>query len=84
MKFVSFQFAPEFRALLHMSAQWEGADLTHHSSRLGCVGLMLSMLATGPKVRGFKPCQGDGFLKAIKIHSTPSSRMGTKVGGPMS
>jgi hypothetical protein len=24
-----------------------------------------------PKVCRFKPCQGDGFLRAIKIHSTP-------------
>jgi hypothetical protein len=31
-----------------------------------------------PKVAGSKPSQGDGFLRAIKIHSTPSSRMGSK------
>jgi hypothetical protein len=30
------------------------------------------MLATRPKGRGFKPGQGDGFLRAIKIRSTPS------------
>jgi hypothetical protein len=28
--------------------------------------------ATGPKGRGFKPGRGDAFLRAIKIHSTPS------------
>jgi hypothetical protein len=33
---------------------------------------MVSMLAVGPKVRGFNPAEGDGFLKAIKIHSTLS------------
>jgi hypothetical protein len=33
---------------------------------------MVSVLATGPKVRGFKPGRGDGFLKAIKIRSTSS------------
>jgi hypothetical protein len=33
---------------------------------------MVSVLAIGPKVRQFKPNRGDGFLKAIKIHSIPS------------
>jgi hypothetical protein len=33
---------------------------------------VVSVLAIGPKVRGFKPGQGDGFLRAIKIRSTPS------------
>jgi hypothetical protein len=35
-------------------------------------GVVVSVLATGPKGRGFKPGRGDGFLKAIKIQSTPS------------
>jgi hypothetical protein len=39
-------------------------------SRLG--GLMVSVLAIEPKVREFIPGQGDGFLRAIKIRSTPS------------
>jgi hypothetical protein len=39
-------------------------------SRLG--GVVLSELATGPKDRGYEPGQGDGFLRAIKIRSTPS------------
>jgi hypothetical protein len=34
---------------------------------------MVSLLAIGPKVHGFKPGQGDGFLRVIKICSTPSS-----------
>jgi hypothetical protein len=42
------------------------------NSRLG--GETVSMLATGPKIRGFKPGRGDGFLRAIKIRSTPSFR----------
>jgi hypothetical protein len=46
--------------------------------RLG--GVVVSVLATAPKGCGFKPGQGDGFLKAIKIRSTPSSRMGSKAG----
>jgi hypothetical protein len=33
---------------------------------------MVSMLATGPKDRGFKLGRGNGFLRAIKIRSTPS------------
>jgi hypothetical protein len=31
---------------------------------------MVSVLATGPKVCGFEPGQGNGFLRAIKIRST--------------
>jgi hypothetical protein len=38
--------------------------------RLG--GVVVSVLATGPIGREFVPGQGDGFLRAIKIHSTPS------------
>jgi hypothetical protein len=41
-----------------------------HECHLG--GVMVSVPATGPKVRGFKPGQRDGFLTAIKIRSTPS------------
>jgi hypothetical protein len=33
---------------------------------------VVSVLATRPKGRGFKPGQGDGFSRAIKIHRTPS------------
>jgi hypothetical protein len=46
--------------------------------RLG--GVVVSLLSTGPKVCRFEPGQGDGFLRVIKIRSTPSSRMGSKVG----
>jgi hypothetical protein len=35
-------------------------------------GIMVSVLATGPKVRGFKAGRGDGCLRAIKIRSTSS------------
>jgi hypothetical protein len=39
----------------------------------GCPGgVVVSVLATGPKGCGFEPCQGNGFLRAIKIRSTPS------------
>jgi hypothetical protein len=48
------------------------------ASRLG--GVIVSVLAIGPKVRGFKPGRGDGFLRAIKIRSMTSF----KVGVPMS
>jgi hypothetical protein len=37
-------------------------------SRLGDV--MVSVLATGPKVRGLKPGRGDEFSRAIKIRTT--------------
>jgi hypothetical protein len=37
--------------------------------RLG--GVVVSVLATGPKGHGFKPGQGDEFLRAIKIRSAP-------------
>jgi hypothetical protein len=33
---------------------------------------MVSVSATGHKVRGFKPCRGEGILRKVKIHSTPS------------
>jgi hypothetical protein len=33
---------------------------------------VVSVLATGPKSCRFKPGQGDGFLRVIKICSTPS------------
>jgi hypothetical protein len=39
-------------------------------SHLG--GVVVSVLATRPKCRGFEPGQGDEFLKAIKIRSTLS------------
>jgi hypothetical protein len=35
-------------------------------------GVMVGVLAIRPKVRGFKPGQDVGFLRAIKIRSTPS------------
>jgi hypothetical protein len=38
--------------------------------RLGAV--VISVLATGAKVRGFKSGGGDGFIRAIKIRSTRS------------
>jgi len=45
-------------------------------SRLG--GVVVSVLATGPKGCGFETGQDDGFLRAIKILSTPSSLMGSQ------
>jgi hypothetical protein len=51
-------------------------------SRLG--GVVISVLTTGPKGFGFEPSQSDGFLRAIKIRSTPSFGWESKAGGPMS
>jgi hypothetical protein len=36
----------------------------------GLGAVMVSVLATGPKVREFKPGKGDGFLRVIKVRST--------------
>jgi hypothetical protein len=52
--------------------------LTYLSGRLSCV--VVSVLATEFKGCSFDPGQGDGFLRVIKIRSTPSSRMGSKAG----
>jgi hypothetical protein len=35
-------------------------------------GIVVSVLATGSKGCGFEPNKGDGFIRAIKICSTPS------------
>jgi hypothetical protein len=43
---------------------------------------MLSVLATGPKVCGFEPSQGNGFLMMIKICSTSSFRWEVKPEAP--
>jgi hypothetical protein len=42
--------------------------------RLGDV--VVSVLASGPKGRGFKPGRGDGFLRAIKsaVHLTSDGK----------
>jgi hypothetical protein len=42
------------------------------------VDVAVSVITSEPKACGFKPGQGDGFLRAIKIYSTPSSRIGSK------
>jgi hypothetical protein len=41
-------------------------------------GVVVSVLATGPRGCRFKPGKGVGFLNAIKILSTTSSRMESK------
>jgi hypothetical protein len=51
-------------------------------SRLG--GVVVSVLVIGPKGCGFEPGKDEGFLRETKIRSTPSSRMGSKAGNPMS
>jgi hypothetical protein len=37
-------------------------------------GVVVTVFATGPKVRGIKPIRDDGFLRAIKIRSMTSFR----------
>jgi hypothetical protein len=48
-----------------------GALISNMLTGLLC-GVMVSILATGPNGRGFKPGRCDGFLRAIKIRSTLS------------
>jgi hypothetical protein len=43
-----------------------------------------SVLATGPKVRRFKPCRGRGILKGDKNPQHGFIRRGSKAAGPMS
>jgi hypothetical protein len=43
---------------------------------------MVSVLAIGPKVRGFRPGRGDRFLRAINVHSIPSFRGEVKAEAP--
>jgi hypothetical protein len=43
---------------------------------------MVRVLAIGPKVHGFKPSRGNGLLRAIKIHSTPSFREEVRLEAP--
>jgi hypothetical protein len=47
-------------------------------------GVMVSVLAIRPKVRGFKLGRGDGFLMAIKIRSTSSFGVEVKPEAPCS
>jgi hypothetical protein len=48
------------------------------------VVMLCGLIATSQrlKVRGFKPGRGDGFLRAIKMRSTPLRR-GSEAIGPM-
>jgi hypothetical protein len=66
------------------SLQYRTADGTHlvapapstHNCMLGfrsgLGGVVVSVLASGPKGRGLRPGRGGGFLRAIIIRSTPS------------
>jgi hypothetical protein len=49
-------------------------------SHLG--GVVVTVLATGPKGRGFYLGQGNGFLMEIKICSTPSFEWEVKLQAP--
>jgi hypothetical protein len=46
-------------------------------------GVVVSVLVIRFKIRGFRPCRGEGFLRAIKIRNTPSL-WGGLAGDPMS
>jgi hypothetical protein len=52
-------------ASMRMTLFWHVALCSQvETDRLG--GVVVSVLATGPKGRRFKPGQGDGFLRVIK------------------
>jgi hypothetical protein len=68
---------------------YPGSDKLKYTTRLKVLtspldGVVVSVLATGPKGRGFKPGRGDGFLRAIKIRSTPSFGWEVKPEAPCS
>jgi hypothetical protein len=58
--------------------RWESSKIKSNFRKMGYVskcrlgGVVVSVLATRPKGYEFEPGQDDGFLRAIKIHSTPS------------
>jgi hypothetical protein len=52
----------KYRNFYSVVRKLTNANLTH--CRLG--GVVVSVLATGPKVCGFEPGQGDGFFKKLK------------------
>jgi hypothetical protein len=62
--------------------QWHLLCSKQSQSRLD--GVVISVLATGPKGRGFKPDRGDVFLRATKIRSTPSFGGESKPSAPCS
>jgi hypothetical protein len=68
-----FYFVPPFAAF-----QYYMLPIFVIGSRYGascCLGdVVVSVLATGLNDRWFNPGRGDGFLRAIKIRSTPSFR----------
>jgi hypothetical protein len=43
---------------------------------------VVSVLASGPNGRGFKPGRGDGFLRVIKFRSTTSFGLEVKPSAP--
>jgi hypothetical protein len=57
-------------------------DSKHLWSHIG--GVMVSVLAIEPKVRGFKPGRGDGFFRAIEIRSTSCLGGEVKLSAPCS
>jgi hypothetical protein len=59
-------------------------NIKNYDSECHLGGVVVSVLTTGLNGCGFEPGLGNGFLRAIKICSTPSCQMGSKAEGPMS
>jgi hypothetical protein len=56
----------------HATAFYPDPDTFSLPPHMSPRDVVVSVLATGPKGCGLKPGQGDGFLRTIKIHGTPS------------
>jgi hypothetical protein len=57
---------------LYIRSSWRHHEHCIVTQKRCLGGRVVSVLATGLKCRGFKPGRSDGYLRAIKIRSTPS------------
>jgi hypothetical protein len=62
--------AEELQGKLQQNMSILSHNNTYRNEALG--DLMVSVLATGPKFRGFKPSRGRWILRVIKSVATPS------------
>jgi hypothetical protein len=67
--FVNLRYHNKLILIQHISVIFKHPKTKKPNSHL--CGVMVSMLAIGPKVPRFKPSQDDGLLGATKLHNTP-------------
>jgi hypothetical protein len=60
------------KSVIKYTTTMKNCSYYYYDFRLG--GVVVSVLVTGPKGCGFEPGQDNGFLRAIKIRSSPSFR----------